>query len=82
MHYCMDAWPVEAVSSKEGAGQQVLQIIFILLSSFDESAQKAKKVERQKRQKEYEQAEREGLEPPPKRIPKVRHLFCLPVLEI
>ena len=33
--------------------------------------QKTKKVERMKRKKETEQAEREGLEPPPKRIPKV-----------
>lgn len=32
--------------------------------------QKVKRVERNKRQKAYEEAEREGLEPPPKAIPK------------
>lgn len=40
--------------------------------------QKEKKKERQKRQKEYEQAEKEGLEPPPKRIPKVSSASTCP----
>ena len=44
--------------------------MLIIVSIYD-ILQKSKKAERMKRKKETEQAEREGLEPPPKRIPKV-----------
>ena len=40
------------------------------------AAQKQKRTERKKRQAEHAKAEREGLEPPPKQVPKVRVTWC------